>query len=112
MPSGARDTLCNEVLGIPPQKVRVVVDDVGGGFGMKTGLYPEDIMVAYAARELKRSVRWTAERIEEFPAATHGRDVESRAEVALDATARRWPTGCARSPIWEPILARPASSSS
>ena len=85
MPSGARDTLCNEVLGIPPQKVRVVVDDVGGGFGMKTGLYPEDIMVAYAARELKRSVRWTAERIEEFLAATHGRDVESRAELALDA---------------------------
>ena len=40
MPSGARDTLCNEVLGIPPQKVRVVVDDVGGGFGMKTGSTP------------------------------------------------------------------------
>ena len=65
--------------------MRVVVDDVGGGFGMKTGLYPEDIMVAYAARELKRSVRWTAERIEEFLAATQGRDVESRAELALDA---------------------------
>ncbi|SED43813.1 carbon-monoxide dehydrogenase large subunit [Rhizobiales bacterium GAS191] len=84
MPSGARDTLCNEVLGIPPQKVRVVVDDVGGGFGMKTGLYPEDIVVAYAARQLQRPVRWTAERIEEFLAATHGRDVESRAELALD----------------------------
>jgi carbon-monoxide dehydrogenase large subunit len=42
-------------------------------------------MVAYAARELKRPVRWTAERIEEFLAATHGRDVESRAELALDA---------------------------
>jgi aerobic carbon-monoxide dehydrogenase large subunit len=40
MPSAARDTLCNDVLGIPPSQVRVVVDDVGGGFGMKTGLYP------------------------------------------------------------------------
>jgi carbon-monoxide dehydrogenase large subunit len=85
MPSGARDTLCNEVLGIPAEKVRVVVGDVGGGFGMKTGLYPEDIVAAYAARQLKRPVKWTAERIEEFLAATHGRDVESHAELALDA---------------------------
>jgi aerobic carbon-monoxide dehydrogenase large subunit len=88
MPSGARDTLCDAVLGIPREKVRVVVDDVGGGFGMKTGLYPEDIMVAYAARKLQRPVKWTAERIEEFLAATHGRDVESRAELALDETGR------------------------
>jgi aerobic carbon-monoxide dehydrogenase large subunit len=85
MPSGVRDTLCNAVLGIPTSQVRVVVDDVGGGFGMKTGIYPEDIVVAYAARTLQRPVKWTAERIEEFLAATHGRDVESRAELALDA---------------------------
>ncbi|HEV2673832.1 MAG TPA: xanthine dehydrogenase family protein molybdopterin-binding subunit [Aliidongia sp.] len=85
MPSGARDTLCNAVLGIPTDKVRVVVDDVGGGFGMKTGLYAEDIVVAYLSRHLKRTVKWTAERIEEFLAATHGRDVESHAELALDA---------------------------
>jgi len=49
-PSSVRDTLCNDVLGIPNDKVRVVVDDVGGGFGMKTGLYPEEIVVAYGAR--------------------------------------------------------------
>jgi aerobic carbon-monoxide dehydrogenase large subunit len=88
MPSGARDTLCNDVLGIPPSQVRVVVDDVGGGFGMKTGLYPEDIVAAFAARAIKRPVRWTAERIEEFLAATQGRDVESRAELALDANGK------------------------
>ena len=88
MPSGARDTLCNDVLGIPPSQVRVVVDDVGGGFGMKTGLYPEDIVVAFASRAIKRPVRWTAERIEEFLAATQGRDVESRAELALDANGK------------------------
>ncbi len=84
MPSGARDALCG-VLGIPQEKMRVVVGDVGGGFGMKTGAYPEDIVAAYAARLLQRPVKWTATRLEEFLAATHGRDVESHAELALDA---------------------------
>ncbi len=84
MPSGVRDSLCSEILGIPVSKVRVVVDDVGGGFGMKTGIYPEDIVVAFAARALKRPVRWTADRLEEFLAATQGRDVRSHAELALD----------------------------
>jgi aerobic carbon-monoxide dehydrogenase large subunit len=84
MPSGARDTLC-EVLGLPTETVRVVVGDVGGGFGMKTGLYPEDIVVAYAARQIGRPVKWTPTRLEEFLSATHGRDVESHAELALDA---------------------------
>ena len=68
--------------------MRVVVGDVGGGFGMKTGLYPEDIVAAFASRLLKRPVKWTAERIEEFLAATHGRDVESHAELALDANGK------------------------
>jgi carbon-monoxide dehydrogenase large subunit len=84
-PSTTRDTLCNEILGIPPESVRVVVGDVGGGFGMKTGLYPEDIVVAFLARKLKTAVKWKADRTEEFLAATHGRDVESHAEFALDA---------------------------
>jgi aerobic carbon-monoxide dehydrogenase large subunit len=88
MPSGARDTLCDAVFGIAKDRIRVVVDDVGGGFGMKTGLYPEDIVVAYASRHLNRPVKWTAERIEEFLAATHGRDVESHAELALDANGK------------------------
>jgi carbon-monoxide dehydrogenase large subunit len=84
MPSGARDTLSG-VLGMGKEEIRVVVDDVGGGFGMKTGLYPEDIVTAYAAKLLQRPVKWTATRIDEFLAATHGRDVESHAELALDA---------------------------
>jgi carbon-monoxide dehydrogenase large subunit len=88
MPSGVRDSLCDEVLGLPKEKVRVLVGDVGGGFGMKTGIYPEDIVVAYCARLVKRPVRWAAERIEEFLAATHGRDVETRAALALDASGR------------------------
>lgn len=87
MPSGARDALCG-LLGLPTEKVRVVVGDVGGGFGLKTGIHPEDVVAAFAARQLKRPVKWTAERIEEFLGATHGRDVETHAELALDANGR------------------------
>jgi carbon-monoxide dehydrogenase large subunit len=65
------------------------VGDVGGGFGMKTGMYPEDIAVAFAAWTLKRPVKWCAERSEEFLGAVHGRDVPHRAELALDANGKR-----------------------
>ena len=83
-----RDSLCAEVLGIAQDKVRVLVGDVGGGFGMKTGLYPEDVVLAFCAREFARPLKWCAERIEEFLAATHGRDLRSKAELALDADGR------------------------
>jgi aerobic carbon-monoxide dehydrogenase large subunit len=84
MPSGARDTLC-EVLDLPAEKIRVLVGDVGGGFGMKTGVYPEEIVVTYATRLVARPVKWTPTRLDEFLSSTHGRDVESHAELALDA---------------------------
>jgi carbon-monoxide dehydrogenase large subunit len=87
-PSTARDVLCNDILSIPVESVRVVVGDVGGGFGMKTGIYPEDIVTAYAARLLQRTVKWKAARLDEFLAATHGRDTESHAELALDESGR------------------------
>jgi len=87
-PTGLRDELADPVLGIPKDKLRVVVGDVGGGFGMKTSLYPEDVVVAFAARALRRPVRFTAERLDEFIAASHGRDVRSRAELALDRDGR------------------------
>ena len=85
MPSGARATLCDVILGIPQDKVRVVVGDVGGGFGMKTGLYPEDAVVAWCALKLGQPVKWTADRSDEFLATTHGRDLISNASLALDA---------------------------
>ncbi len=88
MPSGVRDTLCNEVFGWPTDKLRVVVGDVGGGFGNKTGAYPEDIVVAFVTHTLQRAVKWVAERGEEFLGAGHGRDISSRAELALDADGR------------------------
>ncbi|MEO8346833.1 MAG: xanthine dehydrogenase family protein molybdopterin-binding subunit [Betaproteobacteria bacterium] len=87
-PTGLRDELCSAVLGIPNDKVRVQVGDVGGGFGMKTGLYPEDVVLAYCTRKFQRPLKWTAERMEEFLAATHGRDISSKAELALDADGR------------------------
>ena len=83
MPSGVRNSVC-EALGLAKEAVRVVVGDVGGGFGMKTGAYPEDVAVAFCARALRRPVKWVADRSEEFVSATHGRDLQSHAELALD----------------------------
>ncbi|MFO1397634.1 MAG: xanthine dehydrogenase family protein molybdopterin-binding subunit [Burkholderiales bacterium] len=87
-PTGLRDELCTEVLGIPVDQVRVLVGDVGGGFGMKTTLYAEDVLAAYATRALQRPVKWTADRMEEFLSATHGRDLRTHAQLALDADGR------------------------
>jgi carbon-monoxide dehydrogenase large subunit len=87
-PTGLRDSLCADVLGIPNDRVRVQVGDVGGGFGMKTGLYPEDVVLAWSAREFGRPLKWCAERMEEFLAATHGRAARSKAELALAADGR------------------------
>ena len=88
MPTGVRESIASLIPGLSIELVRVLVGDVGGGFGMKTGAYPEDLAVAYAAWTLKRPVKWRAERIEEFLSAVHGRDLVSRAELALDASGR------------------------
>ncbi len=87
MPTGVMNSLV-DALGLPKGSVRVVVGDVGGGFGSKTGIYPEDITIAYATRSLGRPVRWQAERGEDLVAAVHGRDLVSRAEMALDANGK------------------------
>ncbi|MEQ1882733.1 MAG: xanthine dehydrogenase family protein molybdopterin-binding subunit, partial [Burkholderiales bacterium] len=87
-PSGLRDTLADAVLKIPKEQVRVIVGDVGGGFGMKTQLYPEDVVCAWAARRLKRPVHWRASRGEDFLAGNHGRDQINKAEMAFDANGK------------------------
>ncbi len=84
MPTGVRTLVC-DLLGLPTEKVRVIVGDVGGGFGMKTGAYPEDVVVAYAANKLQKPVKWIADRSEEFLSSAHGRDISSKASLALDA---------------------------
>jgi carbon-monoxide dehydrogenase large subunit len=87
MPSGTRNSIC-DAIGLAKEQVRVVVGDVGGGFGMKTGAYPEDIATAYCAHALQRPVKWVADRSEEFLSSAHGRDIASKAELALDASGR------------------------
>ena len=86
-PTAARDLL-GAVFGEPPANFRLLNGDIGGGFGMKTGLTPEDALVCYAARKLGRPVKWRAERAEEFLAAHMARDQHYRAALALDRDGR------------------------
>src|ERR671922_2139608 len=72
------------VLGLPESKVRVVAPDVGGGFGSKIYLYGEDVVVTWAAKQLNRPVKWTADRSEAYVSDAHGRDHLTTAELALD----------------------------
>ncbi|MFC4452554.1 xanthine dehydrogenase family protein molybdopterin-binding subunit [Deinococcus sonorensis] len=71
------------VLGIPENKLRVISPDVGGGFGSKIFQYPEEVIVLFAAKRLKRPVKWSARRSEAFVTDMQGRDHESEAELAL-----------------------------
>ncbi|HEU4368824.1 MAG TPA: xanthine dehydrogenase family protein molybdopterin-binding subunit [Methylomirabilota bacterium] len=82
-PHGTR-TLVAGVLKVPQSHLRVVTADVGGSFGMRSGLYPEMVLVLWAARRLGRPVKWTSDRREGFVTDEHGRDNVSTAELALD----------------------------
>ncbi|MDV2967581.1 xanthine dehydrogenase family protein molybdopterin-binding subunit [Nitratireductor aquimarinus] len=73
------------ILDLPLAQVRVVAPDVGGAFGGKSSIYPEDVVVAWAARHLKAPVKWCATRGEELLAATQGRGARSEGELALSA---------------------------
>ena len=68
----------------PENKLRVVAPDVGGGFGSKIYVYRDEIVTLWAAKKLGRPVKWTAERAASFLTDAHGRDHETRAELALD----------------------------
>ncbi|HLI11134.1 MAG TPA: xanthine dehydrogenase family protein molybdopterin-binding subunit [Alphaproteobacteria bacterium] len=85
---GLRAAFAKEVFNITIDKLRVVTPDVGGGFGMKIFPYPEQGLVLWAARRLKRPVKWASERSEAFISDSHGRDNVSVAELALDENAR------------------------
>lgn len=86
-PSRARDELAG-VLGLDPSQVRVVTGDVGGAFGAKASLHPEDIVCAIAAMRLGRPVRWAGSRAEDLIGGTHGRGGEIDAELGLDDAGR------------------------
>jgi carbon-monoxide dehydrogenase large subunit len=78
-----RDILCQNILNIPVEKMRVICPDVGGGFGTKLFPYREYALVAVASRKLGRSVKWTAERADHFVGDSQGRDNVTTARMAL-----------------------------
>ncbi|HEX4079261.1 MAG TPA: xanthine dehydrogenase family protein molybdopterin-binding subunit [Rhizomicrobium sp.] len=84
---GVRDRVAR-VLNLPLDKLRVLTPDVGGGFGMKGFIYPEQPLVLIAAKSLGRPVRWSSERVEAFLSDDHGRDMRMRGELALDSGGR------------------------
>ncbi|WP_194745289.1 xanthine dehydrogenase family protein molybdopterin-binding subunit [Thermaurantiacus tibetensis] len=86
--AGMRALLAGMVLKCPPESLRIVTGDVGGGFGMKTFIYPEYALVLHAARALGRPVKWAGDRSDAFQTDTHGRAMESDATLALDADGR------------------------
>ncbi len=69
----------------PEHKLRVIAPDVGGGFGSKIYIYPEEITCLWAAKHLGRPIKWTADRSEAFMTDAHGRDHVTKAKLALDA---------------------------
>lgn len=87
-PHQVRSVLCNMVLRVPETRMRVVSPDVGGGFGTKASIYPEEAAIAWVARALSGTVRWTNDRSEGFLTDVQGRDHETFAELALDADGR------------------------
>ncbi len=78
-----RDVLCQNILNIPVEKMRVICPDVGGGFGTKLFPYREYALVAVAARKLRKSVKWTADRADHFMGDAQGRDNVTTARMAL-----------------------------
>ena len=84
-PHRVRTALATNILKVPEHQIRVIVGDVGGGFGTKGWQYPEHRLVLWAARKVGRPVRWTCERREAIPADEHARDNVTEAELALDA---------------------------
>jgi carbon-monoxide dehydrogenase large subunit len=84
-PHVERLLMCAFVLGLPESKVRVIAPDVGGGFGSKIFLYPEDVALVWASKHVGRPIKWTADRSESFLTDAHGRDHVTKAELAMDA---------------------------
>jgi aerobic carbon-monoxide dehydrogenase large subunit len=83
-PHGARGTIAGQVFHVPEAQVRVVARDVGGGFGMKGDVYPEEALVLWASKKIARPVKWISTRSEGLLTDTHGRDQIVTGEMALD----------------------------
>ena len=83
-----RDILCQNVLNIPTDKMRVIANDVGGGFGTKLFPYREYALAAFAARKLRKSIKWVGDRTDHFLGDSQGRDNITTARMALDKDGR------------------------
>ena len=83
-----RETLADDIFKIPHGNIRVITPDVGGGFGGKINVYPEHALVMWSAQRVGRPVKWAGDRSQGFVADTHGRDVTTHADLALDADGR------------------------
>ena len=83
-----RDIIAGAVMKLPPEKMRVITPDVGGGFGTKLFPYREYALAAVAAERLRRSVKWICDRTEHFLGDSHGRDNISTARLAIDEKGR------------------------
>ncbi len=82
---GTRGTLANSIFKIPPNRIRVICDNMGGGFGTKGGCYPEYSLAMWASEVIGRPVKWIAERSESLACDEQGRGGLVDAELALDA---------------------------
>src|SRR5476651_1323912 len=80
--------MCERVFNLPKEKLRLVTEDVGGGFGPKFPISPESTLLAWATRKLKRGLRWSAERAEHALSDSHARDLIATGELALDKDGR------------------------
>ncbi len=87
-PHGNRAMLANAVFGIPETKIRVVSPDVGGGFGLKGNIHPEEGLVLWASKRCGRPVKWNGTRSESLMGDHHGRDQVITGSLALDADGR------------------------
>ncbi|TMJ25381.1 MAG: xanthine dehydrogenase family protein molybdopterin-binding subunit [Alphaproteobacteria bacterium] len=87
-PHFVRNPLAETVLKMPPDKLRLITPNVGGGFGMKAFVYPEHALMVWASKKLTRPVKWQEDRAEGFLSDNQGRDHATRAELALDAKGR------------------------
>jgi carbon-monoxide dehydrogenase large subunit len=87
-PHRVRQALATRIFKIPESRIRVIAGDVGGGFGTKGWQYPEHRLVLFAAKRLRRPVKWVCDRSEAVLADEHARDNVSDAELALDADGR------------------------
>ena len=113
--------MASAVLHVPESKIRVLSPDVGGGFGMKANIYPEDVLVLWAAKRCGRPVKWTATRSESLLLDNHAREQVIYGELALDengkflgirsdwlSSARRLLVGAATAPLFFSLMLIPS----